>query len=193
MDENVVHLKPQKSKKKRKYRKRNISTNDNLESVPVKKRKLNENEPFMYAPVPMIQTKEIEIKPEFDQQLKRKRGRPRKYFTKKKKRAKLELPSNDDVLHQNLNLEQLRRYVELVRARQLSYNDEELYVGIKTEDGSVKIRIPKTPTDCGNIPYSVFGTACSARIEDILEAKPRTRYVRGLNEVEKKTRRYELF
>merc|ERR1712032_893574 len=41
------------------------------------------------------------------------------------------------------------------------------------------------------VKFTVFGNACSDRIEDILQPKKRTRYVRGLSEDEKKQRRRE--
>merc|ERR1712228_375485 len=68
------------------------------------------------------------------------------------------------------------------------------YVGIRTEDGEVRIQIPRgknKDTQCAKVKFSVFGNACSDKIEDILQPKKRTRYVRGLSEEEKKTRRRE--
>eukprot|EP01084_Bolivina_argentea_P259780 438476_1 len=76
-----------------------------------------------------------------------------------------------------------------------SYGTES-YVGIRTDDGEVRIQIPPNPKCENNSNYSklkftVFGNACSDKIEDILQTKKRTRYVRGLSEEEKKTRRRE--
>jgi len=80
------------------------------------------------------------------------------------------------------------------------------YVGIRTADGEVRIQIPpssalkteEAPDGNGitikheaKVKFEVFGNACSDRIEDILQPKKRTRYVRGLSEEEKKTRRRE--
>eukprot|EP01084_Bolivina_argentea_P051125 94028_1 len=74
----------------------------------------------------------------------------------------------------------------------------ESYVGIRTEDGEVRIQIPGNPNNNKDdeptkpkVKYTVFGNACSDKIEDILQPKKRTRYVRGLSEEEKKTRRRE--
>jgi len=82
----------------------------------------------------------------------------------------------------------------------------ENYVGIRTADGEVRIQIPpssalkaeEAPDGNGltikhesKVKFEVFGNACSDRIEDILQPKKRTRYVRGLSEEEKKTRRRE--
>merc|ERR1712228_760222 len=68
------------------------------------------------------------------------------------------------------------------------------YVGIRTEDGEVRIQIPRgknKSSQCAKVSFSVFGNACSDKIEDILQPKKRTRYVRGLSEEEKKRRRRE--
>jgi len=85
-------------------------------------------------------------------------------------------------------------------------NSTENYVGIRTADGEVRIQIPpssalkaeEAPDGNGltikhesKVKFEVFGNACSDRIEDILQPKKRTRYVRGLSEEEKKTRRRE--
>lgn len=73
----------------------------------------------------------------------------------------------------------------------------ESYVGIRTDDGEVRIQIPRNNSnknsdrDNPKIKFTVFGNACSDKIEDILQPKKRTRYVRGLSEEEKKTRRRE--
>ena len=61
------------------------------------------------------------------------------------------------------------------------------FLGIRTIDGCVEIPIPAQI----KVEYSIFGDACTDRIEDILQAKGRTRYVRGLSEQEKKDRRRE--
>merc|ERR1712241_1543366 len=45
--------------------------------------------------------------------------------------------------------------------------------------------------ESAKVSFSVFGNACSDKIEDILQPKKRTRYVRGLSEEEKKRRRRE--
>merc|ERR1711902_382406 len=65
--------------------------------------------------------------------------------------------------------------------------------GIRTEDGEVRIQIPRGNKDgqSAKVKFSVFGNACSDKIEDILQPKKRTRYVRGLTEEQKKTRRRE--
>merc|ERR1712190_384210 len=77
------------------------------------------------------------------------------------------------------------------------YNAADSFVGIRTKDGEVRIQIPRGKVEGDSIKsnrpkvkFSVFGHACSDKIEDILQAKKRTRYVRGLSE-EKKTRRRE--
>merc|ERR1719445_829820 len=79
-----------------------------------------------------------------------------------------------------------------------SYGAEDSFVGIRTKDGEVRIQIPRGKVEGDSIKsnrpkveFSVFGNACSDKIEDILQAKKRTRYVRGLSEEEKKTRRRE--
>merc|ERR1719445_67972 len=79
-----------------------------------------------------------------------------------------------------------------------SYGAEDSFVGIRTKDGEVRIQIPRGKVEGDSIKsnrpkveFSVFGHACSDKIEDILQAKKRTRYVRGLSEEEKKTRRRE--
>ena len=64
---------------------------------------------------------------------------------------------------------------------------ERSFIGIRTKDGEVKVTIPAEI----EYEYEVFGDACTDRIEDILQAKSRTRYVRGLTEQEKKDRRRE--
>ena len=61
------------------------------------------------------------------------------------------------------------------------------FIGIKTVDGCVEIPIPAQI----KVEYEIFGDACTDKIEDILQAKGRTRYVRGLSEREKKDRRRE--
>merc|ERR1712190_301635 len=78
------------------------------------------------------------------------------------------------------------------------YNAADSFVGIRTKDGEVRIQIPRGKVEGDSIKsnrpkvdFSVFGHACSDKIEDILQAKKRTRYVRGLSEEEKKTRRRE--
>merc|ERR1712038_1126212 len=59
----------------------------------------------------------------------------------------------------------------------------------------VRIQIPPSSSRAGaefsKVKFEVFGNACSDKIEDILQPKKRTRYVRGLSEEEKKTRRRE--
>ena len=72
-----------------------------------------------------------------------------------------------------------------------SQSGVESYVGIRTEDGEVRIKIPAATKseDYPKVKFTVFGNACSDKIEDILQPKKRTRYVRGLSEEEKKTRR----
>merc|ERR1712130_321711 len=71
----------------------------------------------------------------------------------------------------------------------------ESFVGIRTEDGEVRIQIPPSSSRAGaefsKVKFTVFGNACSDKIEDILQPKKRTRYVRGLSEDEKKQRRRE--
>ena len=63
------------------------------------------------------------------------------------------------------------------------------FVGIKIEFGEVRIAVPVQIDDV--IKYDVFGHACTEKIEDILQPKKRTRYVRGLDEDSKKDRRRE--
>merc|ERR1712241_1583434 len=57
------------------------------------------------------------------------------------------------------------------------------------------IQIPPSSSTAGaefsKVKFTVFGNACSDKIEDILQPKKRTRYVRGLSEDEKKQRRRE--
>merc|ERR1712038_114369 len=59
----------------------------------------------------------------------------------------------------------------------------------------VRIQIPPSSSRAGaefsKVKFTVFGNACSDKIEDILQPKKRTRYVRGLSEDEKKQRRRE--
>jgi len=66
-------------------------------------------------------------------------------------------------------------------------NTDSGFIGIRTADGEVRVPLPARITT----PYEVFGNACTDKIEDILQAKGRTRYVRGLSEKEKKDRRRE--
>eukprot|EP01083_Nonionella_stella_P047925 128340_1 len=137
---------------------------------PSKKRKLNN-------------TKK-ETKPK-----RKKRGRPRKNpekvnIKKEKKKSKKSIRTNDEDYDHEMD--------EYLNA---SYGAES-YVGIRTDDGEVRIQIPtnpKTDDDCSynKVKFTVFGNACSDKIEDILQPKKRTRYVRGLSEEEKKTRRRE--
>lgn len=61
------------------------------------------------------------------------------------------------------------------------------FIGIRTAEGEVRVPLPAQI----KTPYSMFGYACTDKIEDILQAKGRTRYVRGLSEKEKKDRRRE--
>ena len=101
-----------------------------------------------------------------DQKPKKRRGRkPRK-----------QIKSEDDTLHDLL--QQTRKTVH-----------EPGFVGIKNKFGEVQISIP--PKQEEMIEYHIFGHACTEKIEDILQPKKRTRYVRGLNDAEKKDRRRE--
>ena len=59
------------------------------------------------------------------------------------------------------------------------------FVGIRNEYGEIKVSIPQTNI----IKYEIFDHAFTERIEDILQPKKRTRYVRGLDDDEKKDRR----
>ena len=155
---------------------------------PAKKRKLN---------MDFVSTKKEE---ESGERTKRRRGRPRKESVIKKEegmgegakgkklkrrgRRKKKNDSDDD-----LDMEQFL-------TQQLS---GESFVGIRTEDGEVRIQIPPSSSRSGpdqefsKVQFSVFGNACSDKIEDILQPKKRTRYVRGLSEDEKKQRRYALW
>merc|ERR1711997_1279248 len=65
---------------------------------------------------------------------------------------------------------------------------DQTYVGIRNEFGEVRIQIPPVPGSC---KYELFGYAVEDTIEDILQPKKRTRYVRGLDESSKKDRRRE--
>ena len=96
---------------------------------------------------------------------KRKRGRP-----------KIKKETEDESLRDLL--EQTRKTT-----------NEPGYVGIKNKFGEVTISIPPKLEDI--ISYEIFGHACTEKIEDILQPKKRTRYVRGLNDTEKKDRRRE--
>ena len=85
--------------------------------------------------------------------------------------------------------------LELLSERMKRRNDKLLannactngFIGFRTKDGELKIPIPAKV----EVEYELFGDACADRIEDILQAKGRTRYVRGLSEKEKKDRRRE--
>eukprot|EP00484_Ammonia_sp_Unknown_P008621 CAMPEP_0197076154 /NCGR_PEP_ID=MMETSP1384-20130603/211972_1 /TAXON_ID=29189 /ORGANISM="Ammonia sp." /LENGTH=649 /DNA_ID=CAMNT_0042515003 /DNA_START=87 /DNA_END=2036 /DNA_ORIENTATION=- len=171
------------------------------QTTPAKKRKLNKS-------CETSTSSKTEVKPDTNECVvveeevpkKRKRGRPRKHpekvtIKKEKKetkskskskprgrpgRKKKSVSASDD---EAIDMEYY-----------LSQNaGGESYVGIRTEDGEVRVQIPpsKKTEDFPKVKYSVFGNACSDKIEDILQPKKRTRYVRGLSEEEKKTRRRE--
>ena len=61
------------------------------------------------------------------------------------------------------------------------------FIGIRTAEGEIRVPLPAQI----KTPYEMFGHACTDKIEDILQAKGRTRYLRGLSEKEKKDRRRE--
>ena len=65
-------------------------------------------------------------------------------------------------------------------------DDNPGFVTITTEYGKAKVRIPPK-----KIKYYIEGDACTEKIEEILQPKKRTRYVRGLTENQKKDRRRE--
>ena len=105
---------------------------------------------------------------------KKRRGR-------KKKQNKHNMADRDDL---EILSEKMKQRNELLSAR----TDTNVgYIGIKTSEGSAKIPIPAQI----GVDYEIFGDACTEKIEDILQAKGRTRYVRGLSEQEKKDRRRE--
>merc|ERR1712154_359104 len=112
---------------------------------------------------------------------KRKKGRPRKNdsykMIKKEKSSDSEHDEDDGYNYHYAH----------------SQYSADSYVGIRTDDGEVRIQIPRGNNDgqSAKVKFSVFGNACSDKIEDILQPKKRTRYVRGLSEEEKKTRRRE--
>jgi len=126
-------------------------------------------------------------------------GRPRKSVIKKeeeeeegatkgkksRKRGRRKKKKEDSESNDELDMEQFL-------SQQLS---GESFVGIRTEDGEVRIQIPPSSSRAGaefsKVKFTVFGNACSDKIEDILQPKKRTRYVRGLSEDEKKQRRRE--
>ena len=62
-------------------------------------------------------------------------------------------------------------------------------ITFKTEKGTLNIRIPPPPEEITK--YELAGDCCTEEIEEILQPKKRTRYVRGLTEEEKKDRRRE--
>ena len=100
-----------------------------------------------------------------DQPKKRKRGRP-----------KIKKETEDEALQNLLN-------------ESRKSTNEPGFVGIKNQYGEVKIDIP--PKLENVIRYEIYGHACTEKIEDILQPKKRTRYVRGLSENDKKDRRRE--
>ena len=96
---------------------------------------------------------------------KRKRGRP-----------KIKKETEDEALQELL-------------AQSKRTTSEPGFVGIRNKYGEIKIDIP--PKLENVIRYEIYGHACTEKIEDILQPKKRTRYVRGLNDNEKKDRRRE--
>jgi len=139
---------------------------------------------------------------------KKKRGRPRKnpekVTIKKEKKDKRRKKNKEQIVER----EQDEEDYDMEEYLQSQYGQES-YVGIRTEDGEVRIQIPRNNSNTNNkqeseeednghsqtqptkIKFTVFGNACSDKIEDILQPKKRTRYVRGLTEEEKKRRRRE--
>lgn len=106
---------------------------------------------------------------------KRKRGRKRKIHNGNIQKDELEL----------LSERMKQRNDKLLSSKNKNVNAG--FIGIRTINGFVEIPIPAQI----DVDYTIFGDACTDRIEDILQAKGRTRYVRGLSEKEKKDRRRE--
>ena len=106
---------------------------------------------------------------------KRKRGRKRKINNGNMQKDELEL----------LSERMKQRNDKLLSSKNKNVNAG--FIGVRTINGFVEIPIPAQI----DVEYTIFGDACTDRIEDILQAKGRTRYVRGLSEKEKKDRRRE--
>eukprot|EP01083_Nonionella_stella_P006939 20076_1 len=106
---------------------------------------------------------------------KRRRGRRKKHANGSNQRDELEILS-----------QKMKERNEKLFAKNTKPMDSG-FIGIRTVDGEVKVSIPAKI----DVEYELFGDACTDKIEDILQAKGRTRYVRGLSEQEKKDRRRE--
>ena len=183
-NDNDINNNKRKRKKRENIVEEIIDENDEIQlSTPTKKRRLNnkKSKPKKEEKIEI----EVPTAPK-----KRKRGRPRKnpekVEIKKEKngkksgrgRKKKNSGSDDEI-----NMDEYYA----------SQADAVSYVGIRTKDGEVCVQIPPPKRNDGypKVEFTVFGNACSDKIEDILQPKKRTRYVRGLSEEEKKTRRYE--
>lgn len=174
---------PQTKRRKIKSLSPSASDEENASPMsPVKKRKLNDGSPTSKREANSgrgrPRKKSVAIKEEEDgsnAKRSKKRGR------KKKSENRTNSDSNDELDMEQFLTEQLKG---------------ESFVGIRTEDGEVRIQIPPSSSRRGTgfskVKFTVFGNACSDKIEDILQPKKRTRYVRGLSEDEKKQRRYAV-
>eukprot|EP00485_Elphidium_margaritaceum_P002919 CAMPEP_0202701902 /NCGR_PEP_ID=MMETSP1385-20130828/14938_1 /ASSEMBLY_ACC=CAM_ASM_000861 /TAXON_ID=933848 /ORGANISM="Elphidium margaritaceum" /LENGTH=397 /DNA_ID=CAMNT_0049359419 /DNA_START=144 /DNA_END=1333 /DNA_ORIENTATION=- len=108
---------------------------------------------------------------------------PKKRRGRKKKRSSSSDAQKDDL---QLLSEKMQEKTEKLFSADRD-NAINTFVGIRSENGSVEIPLPAHI----EVEYEVFGNVCTDKIEDILQAKGRTRYVRGLSEQEKKDRRRE--
>jgi len=167
------------------------SSSVSVSTSGIKRRKLNTGRARDVAATAVSTTTTTTVK-------KRKRGRPRKHPAKDEGKEKEKTKGKS---------KSVKKEKGKKRKKSASTSDDEAidmeqyygaqaglesFVGIRTEDGEVRIQIPNKPSeDFPKVKYSVFGNACSDKIEDILQPKKRTRYVRGLSEEEKKSRRRE--
>ena len=176
-----------------------VDSKNNVEAnSPSKRRKLNKHNHKVTVP-----KTEKDEQPSISSRVpkKRKRGRPRKnseisHLNGVIKREKIVKKEKKEKRKRKKRTESEDEYDDEDGYHYMhsQYGDDS-YVGIRTDDGEVRIQIPRGKSNepqCAKVKFSVFGNACSDKIEDILQPKKRTRYVRGLSEEEKKTRRYAL-
>merc|ERR1712228_613462 len=154
-----------------------VDSKSNIESMsPSKRRKLNnhkttktENGNQHQSIISRIPKKRKRGRPRKNPEIVHSNGIKREKNVKKEKKEKRKRKKRTDDEYEDDDDDSNDDYHYLH-----SQYGADSYVGIRTEDGEVRIQIPRgknKDTQCAKVKFSVFGNACSDKIEDILQPK----------------------